>query len=133
MSSFGISTEGMESIIAKVEAFPSVFGQCVGNVLHGEGGEVIASKITELIHPSGRTFKGHTSSATSTKWYLKYTSESFAVTIRSKSKFNYLYFPDDGSNTKRHAGGQDFTGRGMQAAIPKIEELLINAVDESWK
>lgn len=100
----------------------------VNEVLHGMAGEAIYRRINPLIHPSGRTFKGHSASATASEWPLYDTSEDLAVTVRSRSRFHYLYFPDDGSNTRRHAGGQHFMERGAEAAADEISGLCLENI-----
>ena len=52
-----------------------------------------------------------------------------AVTVGTRSKFHYLYFPDDGTNTKHHAGKQHFFERGVEAQ----EENVINGILDALK
>ena len=114
-----------------MEAFGEGSGQIITETLH-ESGPVIYERINPLIHPSGRTFKGHRSSATQSAWPTYVTSEGMAITVAARGKWHYLYFPDDGANTDRHAGMQDFMMRGAQDAAPEIIERCLGALMQEW-
>lgn len=100
----------------------------VNEVLHGPAADIIADRISPLIHPSGRTFKGHRASAAASHWHGAATDRNLEVTVRAVRRFGYLYFPDDGSNTRRHAGGQRFMERGAEAAAERIAGLCIDNI-----
>lgn len=55
------------------------------------------------------------------------------MTVSTTAKFRYLYFPDDGGNTKRHAGDQHFMFRGAQAAAPSVMERCVAALTREWE
>lgn len=40
--------------------------------------------------------------------------------VRTKTEYNYLYFPDDGSNTVKHAGNKRFMLKGAEDSADKI-------------
>lgn len=101
--------------------------EVVSDVVHSSG-EDIYREIDPLIHPSGRTFKGHTSSAKGASWQRYDTSEALAITVASTASRRYLYFPDDGSTTEHHFGDQQFMRRGAEAAAPRILEKGIDAL-----
>lgn len=102
----------------------------INRVLHDEAGPLIYKKINPLIHPSGRTFKGHTASARSSDWPSYLTNRNLSVTVTTKSKFAYLYFPDDGSNSHRHYGNQQFFARGGEDAAQEIADRCVKALLE---
>ena len=104
----------------------------VDDVIH-ESGPDIAERITPLIHPSGRTWRGKPASATTGAWPRYVTNEKLAVGVTTKPKYNYLYFPDDGSNTRRHAGGQAFFERGGDQAVPSVLEKCQEALIKAWE
>lgn len=128
---FSLDASDFERLQQSMEDFGEGSGQVITEALH-ESGPVIYERINPLIHPSGRTFKGHRSSATQSAWPTYVTNESMAVTVTARGKWHYLYFPDDGSNTDRHAGMQDFMMRGAQDAAPEIIERCLGALMQEW-
>jgi predicted small lipoprotein YifL len=55
-----------------------------------------------------------------------------SVTIAARGRYGYLYFPDDGTNTKRHAGNQQFMMRGAENATAQIVDLCIGKLTENF-
>ena len=56
--------------------------------------------------------------------FMTRSSTVDSVIFKSSPAWNYLYFPDDGSNTVRHRGNQQFMLRGAQDAAPKIADEI---------
>lgn len=133
MSGFRLDTVAARELEERVRAFGDGAEDVVNGVIHDEAGPLIYGRINPLIHPSGRRFKGHTASAKTAKWPVYRTSENLAVTVSTTAKFRYLYFPDDGGNTKRHAGDQHFMFRGAQAAAPSVMERCVAALTREWE
>lgn len=104
----------------------------VSEVVHGSA-DLIRDNIDLLLPVSGRTFKGHRSGARGSQWQRYDTSERLAVTVATTAARRYLYFPDDGSNTMRHAGNQQFMLLGAEAAAPMIVDRGIEALMESFE
>ena len=50
------------------------------------------------------------------------------VVVKTKTPYNYLYFPDDGENTYRHNGDQEFMRRGAEEATEKIIDQCVSAL-----
>ena len=98
-----------------------------------ESGEDIYQRINELIHPSGRKWKGKAGAANVSYWPLIKQDDALSVTVTTKSRYSYLYFPDDGTNTKNHAGMQEFFRRGGESAIPNVIEKCQQALIERWE
>lgn len=121
MSTFSLDDGDFERLLESMQRFGEGAAEVVNTVIH-ESGDEIYREIDPLIHPSGRTFRGHTSSARGAHWQRYDTSESMAITVGTVASRHYLYFPDDGSNTKRHYGNQQFMLRGAEAAAPVILE-----------
>ena len=126
-----LEAEAFDSLVEKMEAYGEGAVDAVNKALEQSGPDIY-ERINALIHPSGRKFKGHSSSATTSKWQ-KYVPGNLSITVTTTSRYSYLYFPDDGSNTRRHAGLQDFFGRGGEAASDKVLERCMNALEKAWE
>lgn len=127
-ATFSLDASALEAAAQRLQEAGGGVEEAINEVLHGQAGRLIADRISPLIHPSGRTFKGHTASASASDWPRFGTAENLAVEVGTKARFSYLYFPDDGSNTRRHAGGQRFMERGAEAAAEDITGLCIEAI-----
>lgn len=94
----------------------------INDVLHNQAGELIQDSVRRLIPVSGRTWKGKKAPAKTAKSSLKQVNENLAVTIKNSKNYQYLYFPNDGTSTKRHAGNKQFFEKGGEA----VQEEIIN-------
>lgn len=130
-SFYSIEADEFDSLVQKMEAYGPEAVTAINQAL-SESGPDIYQHVNQLIHPSGRRFKGHSSSATASDW-SRYTPGQLSITVGTKSKFNYLYFPDDGSDTRRHAGMQNFFERGGEAAADKVIERCEEALIRGWE
>ena len=102
-------------------------GDIINDILHNEAGPLIQEAIQPLIPVSGKHWKGKKSPAR-TSASLRSTNEPLAVTVRSAKSYQYLYFPDDGSNTRRHAGNQQFFKRGAEMVEDQIISRCLGAL-----
>ncbi|WP_303136291.1 hypothetical protein [uncultured Eubacterium sp.] len=98
--------------------------EIVNETLWNEGGKLIGDNAKGLIHPSGRRWKGKATASTSTEPFTQRKS-NLAITVVTKNKYHYLYFPDDGSNTKKHAGEQHFMLRGLNNSSGEITQRCL--------
>lgn len=133
MAWFDINADELDRLHQAVGEYPGNAEKAVNEVLHNEAGPVIQRRIDPLIHPSGRTFKGHRKSAKGADWGRYDAKENLTVTVGAKAKYRYLYFPDDGSNTRRHAGNQQFFRRGGEAATPEVVDMCVTAITNELK
>ena len=97
----------------------------INDVLHNEAGDLAQESIRRLMPVSGKTWKGKKPAAKKSKSLTNINGE-LSVTVTTKKNWNYLYFPDDGSNTRRHIGNQQFFARGGEAVQDEIVERCIN-------
>ena len=130
---FGLDMSEMETLQTAMEEYAGAAGPLIDEVLRGEGAEEIKKEITPLLPISGRTWKGKAKSA-SAVMPQRFTQEnsSLSVTIKASGTYHYLYFPDDGSNTKRHIGNQEFMRRGAENASDRILDLCIGKLTENF-
>lgn len=99
--------------------------EAINDVLHNQGGELIQNSIRNLIPVSGRTWKGKAPAAKKGK-SLTSVNSNLAVKVTNTPKYGYLYFADDGSNTKNHAGNKQFFAEGGEAVKDEIIERMIS-------
>lgn len=105
----------------------------VNDVLHSTAIPIIENNIQMLLPSSERKWKGKKAAASNTKPFRNDTNELLTVIVRSKTQYNYLYFPDDGSNTEHHHGNQHFMQRGADNSIERIAELCTAKLLENFK
>lgn len=96
----------------------------INDVLHNEGAEVIQNKIESILPVSGRSWKKKKKPASAAKPFT-HVDELLAVTVKTRTAYGYLYFPDDGGNTKRHVGNQQFMMRGAENSEDRIIEICL--------
>ena len=126
VSKLTIEAKDLEHIMSVMSEFGKTSGQVIDDVLHNEGGEIIRQRIMTLLPRSGRKpWKGKATAAASTNPFQQ-DNGSLYVTVRSRPKWHYLYFPDDGTNTQHHRGNQQFMKRGAELERSKIVDLCIN-------
>lgn len=126
---------------AQIERLQKAMANCAGyagrtidDVLHNEGGRIINDSIMNLLPASGRNWKGKKAAARSAKPFTQ-ENGSLSVTIKTKSAYHYLYFPDDGTSTTRHVGykgkPREFMRRGAESQTAKIMDLCVNKLIET--
>lgn len=97
----------------------------INDVLHSEGGQLIHDEIKRLMPMSGKRWNGKKAPA-KTSNSLQIVGGNLSVTVKTKKAYQYLYFPDDGSNTRRHAGNQQFFLNSGENQKEQIMNLCIN-------
>lgn len=132
MAKFELDASQHERLLQAMQRYGNQTGRTVDEVLHNEGGRLIQEEIMRLLPESGRTWKGKRTAAKRAQPFTQ-KNESLAVTIKTRSIYGYLYFPDDGTNTKRHAGQQYFMERGAENQASRIMDLCINRLIEKWE
>lgn len=88
--------------------------EAINEVFHGEEVNSLAQEAIKALMPtSGKHWKGKKPAA-KTSNSLRKQDGNLSVTILSQKAYQYLYFPDDGTNTNRHIGNQQFFARGAE-------------------
>lgn len=116
----------MDEFTGMMSRYGDAAKKVINDTLHQEGAKEIKKEITRLLPASGRSWKGKGAPARSAM-PAKFSQDDdlLAVTIAARGKYHYLYFPDDGSNTKRHVGNKQFMHKGAEKAAPKIIDLCL--------
>jgi hypothetical protein len=130
---FRVSVSGFEELQKAIKEFQGNAEEVINGVLHNEGAELIQESIRQFMPVSGKKWKGKKAAAKSAK-SMRHTEGNLSVTVRSAKSYQYLYFPDDGTNTRRHIGDQQFFLKGAEAVTDDILERcvgkLINKFEE---
>ena len=129
---FALEGDDFDQLVSAMADYGEGAVDIVSDVIH-DSGDLIYEQIDPLIHPSGRTYKGHASGAQGSQWQRYDTDEKLAITVAANSSRRYLYFPDDGANTVHHAGNQQFMLRGAEEAAPEIIYKGIEALIENFE
>ena len=104
--------------------------ESINEVLHGKGADVIIEDIRPRIHSSKRKWKGKKTSAKLVKSLVldKKKSDNLTTVIHSKSGYGYLYFPDDGQTTEKHAGEQHFMLKGAENKAGTVLQMCVDNI-----
>lgn len=124
---FELDATQIEKLEEAIKNYPGSVEDAINEILHGVGGELIQETIQNLMPKSNRKpWKGKKPHAKDSK-SLRGENSNLAVTVKTTKNYQYLYFPDDGSNTINHAGNQQFFLRGAEA---KQDEIIDRCVSE---
>ena len=132
MSAFDVNILEFEKLERAINNFPGSAEDAINAVLHNEGGPLIQAAIQPLIPVSGKHWKGKKSPARTSN-SLRSTNENLAVTVRSAKSYQYLYFPDDGTNTRRHVGNQQFFRRGAESVADEIIDRCVGSLIKNFE
>lgn len=127
-----INVSEVEKLQEALKAFEGEAEPAINDVLHNEAGGLIQDSIRQFIPVSGKSWKGKAPAAKTSK-SLKSVNSNLAVTVTTSKKYGYLYFPDDGTNTRRHVGEQRFFERGGEAVKEEIIERCISRLTNNFE
>lgn len=133
-SSFTLDAANFDRLQKAMQEHKGNTEKVINEVLHNEGSPLIQEAIRLLIPESHRDWKGKPMAA---RYGKSLTDEkgNLSITVKTTSKYHYLYFPDDGSNTVRHAksGNQQFFRRGGESVQDEIVDRCISRLVESFE
>lgn len=132
MARMEINATEYEQLLEAMESYAGDVSRTVDSVLHGEGYDLAEAEVRKLIPVSGKHWKGKKTGAKANKRSLRKIAEPLAMSVATTTNYSYLYFPDDGSNTRRHAGNQQFFWYGGENAIDDIIERCIEKLTEDF-
>lgn len=130
-NTIGLNAEDFERLQKAIEKFPGDSEKAINEVLHGEGGALIQESIRRLIPVSGKTWIGKAAPAKTGK-SLMLVPGNLSVTTKSTKPYQYLYFPDDGTNTRRHAGNQQFFPRGVENVASEVADRCVENITNKF-
>ena len=116
-----IDTSEFERLQKAMQDFQGNTEEAINDVLHNYAGDRAQEDIYRLMPVSDKKRGKHAKHSKS----LSNVKKNLSVTVTARGKWSYLYFPDDGTNTRRHVGNQRFFERGGDAAKNDIAERCI--------
>lgn len=127
----GFDTAEFDRLAEAMQAYEGDTENRINAVLHDEAGKLISNEIQRLLPASGRNWKGKKRAARNTQPFTQ-DNGNLSVTVRTKYNYHYLYFPDDGSSTKRHVGNQHFMNYGAENKEREIVDRCIASLTEDF-
>lgn len=131
-NTMSISIEEFEKLQIAMQEYQGNTEKAINDVLHNQAGGIIQDSVKNLIPVSGRTWNGKRKGAKAAK-SLKSVNSNLTVKVTTTSNYQYLYFPDDGSSTVRHAGEQHFFRRGGDLVTDEIIDLCVGRLVEDFR
>ena len=132
MPVFRVEATEFERLENAIKNFPGEAESIINEVLHTEGSQLIQEAIRNLMPVSGREWKGKKAAAKEANSLTDMKGNLF-VEVKSTNNYNYLYFPDDGTNTKKHAGNQQFFLKGAESQQEAIIDLCVSKLVDSFE
>lgn len=127
--SWSLNVGEVDRLIAAMKDYQGDTEKAINSVLHDDTTiQLIQDSIRRLMPKSNvKPWNGKLPHAKDNEKSLRDSKDNLSVTIRSSGNpdYQYLYFPDDGSNTNNHAGGLHFFERGGEAVKDDIIERCI--------
>ena len=124
---FMLDSGRIEQVANYTKLYGLIARQQISDVIQNQAGTLIEDNIRQFMPVSNVTpWKGKAAHAKSSKSLRHSGEDDLAIVVRTTKKYQYLYFPDDGSSTRRHAGNQQFFLRGAEASKAEIMERCIN-------
>lgn len=118
---FKIEFSEAEKLEQAMREFQGNTEDTINDVLHNYAGDRAQEDIFRFMPVSKKKKGTHAKFSKS----LKNVPGNLSVTVTTSGKYGYLYFPDDGTNTRRHVGNQRFFERGGEAATDDIIERCV--------
>lgn len=126
---FTLEDKDLELLKQRIQEYGTGAEDVINKYLHGEGKESIMKSIEDYTPVSSRK-KVHA------KGSMPYqgTGYNLSVTVKTKTKYNYLYFPDAGEGTSaRNPKNSGFMEKGLDAIYEKVVEGMLKAVEKEIK
>lgn len=132
-SNLRIDVSGFERLQQAMKDFQGNTEETINEVLHKEASPLIQDAIRNLMPRSNvKGWKGKLPHAKDSK-SLTDEQGNLYVTVKSAKKYGYLYFPDDGTNTKHHVGNQQFFLHGAESQQDEIIDLCVGRLVDDFE
>lgn len=135
-TSIRLDTSQFDTLQRAIQLYSGDAERTINDVLRNEGGNLIKDEIMRLLPASGRTWKGKRTAAKKARPFTQ-KNENLAVIVHTVPTYHYLYFSDDGTNTKNHVGfkgrPREFMRKGAENQTVEIIDRCINRLIERWE
>ena len=121
MADFRLEVQDIEKLQKAMQEYQGDTESAINDVLHNGAGDLMQEGILRLMPRSAKKRGAHAKDGKS----LRNLNENLSVTVTTQKKFQYLYFPDDGTNTRRHVGNQQFFMRGGESVQDEIVDRCV--------
>lgn len=132
-----MDTKEVERLFNAVRNFPGTAETAINEVFHNDAPPIVSEEIKRLMPSSdpADVWIGKLPHAKLSKSVAGRPAEmkNLAFTVGTTAKYHYLYFPDDGSNTIRHAGNQQFFQRGGENKQAEIADRCIMRITSDFE
>ena len=132
MSRLDINLAEFDELQQAMKNFQGNTEEVINDVLHEQGGKLIQDAVKRLMPVSGKSWRGKKPAAKSSN-SLQIVGENLAVTVKTRKAYQYLYFPDDGTNTIRHVGNQQFFLKGGESQSEEIIDRCVRRLVDEFK
>ena len=129
---FKVNISDFDKLQIAIKEYQGNAEEAINGVIHNEGALLIQESIRQFMPVSGKSWKGKKASA-KTANSMQNVNGNLSVTVKSTKPYGYLYFPDDGTNTRRHAGNQQFFLRGAEAVSNDIIERCVGKLINNFE
>lgn len=127
MARFEMDSKEVDRLFGAIQKFPGNAEEAINEVFHNDAPPLLEAEIRRLMPVSGKSWNGKKPAAKTAK-SLTYEKANLSFTVKTTGAYQYLYFPDDGANTRRHAGNQQFFHRGGEAKQSEIVDRCITRI-----
>lgn len=132
MAVLDLDAKDVDGLAGIIDQYGEKARTAINEVLHGSGADVIKNNITNLLPVSGASWKKKAPAAKSAMpGAFTKVDKNLGVEILAKGRYGYLYYPDDGSNTRSHAGNQHFMIHGAEASTEEIIDQVLRKIMEA--
>lgn len=128
---YSIDVSQIDALQKAMKEYQGNTEETINDVLHNYAGDLMQESIKKYMPVSGADWRGKKKAAKHSK-SLKNVNTNLAVTVTTTKNYHYLYFPDDGTNTKRHIGNQQFFRKGGEAVQDDIINRCIISLAENF-
>ncbi len=131
MNEFTVNYDQSNRLFEAINAYSDNAEDAINNVLWNEAGGLIEREIKRLLPRSNRTWKGKRAAAADANPFKQQTF-NLSVKVTTVTNYGYLYFADDGTNTKNHVGNQQFMLRGAENKADEIVSRCLGALQKEF-
>ena len=123
MAILQINQEEFDKLQQAIGEFKGDAERVINEVLHNKGGQLIEEEIRYLMPVSNRNWRGKKITAKVGK-SLAIVGGNLSVTVKATKNYQYLYFSDDGTNTRNHVGNKQFFLHGAENKTEEMKSII---------